>query len=265
MQQINAAYSTLKNTRRRTAYDRELRYDLAEYETDEPEYEYTYNSPANYSATVSRRSGVSFRTKVEGLAVLITLLAIGWALWFQNPVAPAGDDTPVTGVSRPNVVSNYPAPAPRSLYYDDFEGAKLADWKLGPGWQLTTRQAYAGITSLGAGEADRANPDTTAELLRPVDLTGISYPVLHFRINGPAQAPGRLLVEIAGPGQTFQSIFETHKPTTQWEEISLDLAKFKGAEINLRFHFTVEPGKNTANSSGYFLDDLRIENAAPGR
>jgi hypothetical protein len=265
MQQINAAYSTLKDTRRRTAYDRELRYDLAEYETNEPEYEYAYNSPANYAATVSRRSGVSFRTKVEGLAVLITLLAIGWALWLQNPVSTTGDDTPVTGLSRPNVVSNYPAPVLRSLYYDDFEGAKLADWKLGAGWQLTTRQAYAGITSLWAGGTDGSNFDTTAELLRPLDLTGISYPVLHFRINGPAPAAGRLLVEIAGPGQPFQAIFETQKPTAQWEEISLDLAKFKGAEIKVRFHFISEPGKNTGNSNGYFLDDLRIENAAPGR
>lgn len=271
MQQINAAYSILKDSRRRLAYEQELLYDTAEYNNYQADYASGYR-PENYSSTRSRRGGMALHTKLEWLAVLITVLVIGGALWLNNPVAPAVNDTPVTGLTHKNIVSNYPAPVLQTLYYADFEGASETGWKLGAGWNLTTRQAFSGKTSLWVGtETNRPTQDSTAELLRPIDLTSISYPVLQFRINGQtAQNPGepaqgRLLVEIAESGQSFQPAFEAQGTYTQWEAVSLDLAKFKGAEISLRFHFIGGPGKNITNNSGYFLDDVRLENALPGR
>lgn len=269
MQQINAAYSTLKDSRRRSAYDREMFYDTEEYATDEAEYDY---SPENYSSNNRRRSGISFRTKVEWLAIIITLLIVGGALILKAPATSTEDETPVTGVSSKNVVSNYAAPVLRTLSYSDFDSAQADGWKLGNTWHLTTRQAYSGKSSLWIGDESkgtyRPNLDATADLLKTVDLTGVSYPVLNFQINGQTglnAGDNRLLVEVAAAGQAFLPVYETHKTYTQWEEVSIDLAQFKGAEINVRFHFISGTGKNITANSGYFLDDVRVENAIPGR
>lgn len=273
MQQINAAYSTLKDSRRRSAYDREMLYDTEEYYDDETGDEYGY-SPESYSPSASntRQSGISFRTKVEWLAILVALMVIGGFLFLKAPVVSTEDETPVTGVSTKNDVSNYPAPVIRTLYYTDFDISQSDGWKLGNPWHLTTRQAYSGKTSLWAGDEAkgtyRPNLDVSADLLKPVDLSGVSYPVLRFQINGQAgqnAGDNRLLVEIAATGQAYLPVYETHKAYAQWEEVSIDLAQFKGAEINVSFHFISGAGKNIAKNSGYFLDDVRVENAVPGR
>lgn len=276
MQQINAAYATLKDSRRRQAYDQEFLYDTVETETQDAYAAYEYSdSGGSYTGRSTRRVGISFRTKFEVFAILVTLLIIGTALFVQSPSVTAVEENPVTGVSNKSVVSNYPAPVLRTLFYDDFEGAKTGGWKSGNAWHLTTRQAYSGKTSLWVGDeakgAYRPNLDVTAELLKPVDLTGISHPVLRFRLDGQAgQNPGgpaedRLLIEAAGPGQAFQPVFETRSAYSHWEEISVDLSKFKGAEINLRVHFISGPGKNITNNTGYYLDDFRVDNELPGR
>lgn len=271
MQQINAAYTTLKDDRRRHAYDREMVYDG---------YSDNYASGSDYSnrrqsTTTSRntrRSKSGFRAMMEGFGVLVALVAIAYVLFLRGPIVAQDTDneTAVTGVSTKNVVSNYSAPVIRTLYYTDFDNVQQGDWKLGPAWHTTTKKSYSSKTSLWVGSEKtgtyQANMDTTAEIGRTLDLSGISNPVLRFEINGQAgqQADGpvdtHLFVEISGDGQDYQSIFEAHAVYNQWEEVTLDLSQFKGSNIKARFHFTSGTDEGLTNNVGYFLDDVRVEN-----
>lgn len=274
MQQLNAAYSTLKDERTRRAYDREMLYDNFSYGDNNASSGSDY-SYSRKSASTNRRTKSGFRAKMEGLAVLVALLAIGYALFLRGPVTSSDTEPTVTGVSTKNVVSSYSAPVIRTLYYTDFDNVQQGDWKLGPAWHTTTKKSYSSKTSLWVGDektgAYRANLDTTAEIGRTIDLSSVSNPVLRFEINGQAgQRPGgpvdtRLVVEVAPDGQAYQPVFEAHAVYNQWEEVSLDLSRFKGAEIKVRFHFTSGSNAGLTDNTGYFLDDVRVENNVNGQ
>lgn len=274
MQQLNAAYSTLKDERTRRAYDREMLYDdYAKGDSRPSSRDASYRQAA--STTSRRKSKSAFRAKMEGLAVLVALAAIGYALFLRAPVAPTDAEPTVTGVSTKNVVSSYSAPVVRTLYYTDFDSAQPGDWKLGPAWHTTTKKSYSSRTSLWIGDERtgtyKPNLDTAAEIGRTLDLSAVSNPVLRFDINGQAgQQPDgpvdtHLLVEVAADGQAYQPIFEAHAVYTQWEEVSLDLSQFKGSNVKVRFHFTSGPATGLTNNTGYFLDDVRVENNPNGR
>ncbi|MBN9387289.1 MAG: DnaJ domain-containing protein [Chloroflexi bacterium] len=271
MQQLNAAYTTLKDDRRRHAYDREMVFDGYGYNDSYASgSDYSYGRKSATTTRNTRRTKSGFRAKMEGLAVLVALAAIGYALFLRGPVVAQDTETPVTGVSTKNVVSSYTAPVIRTLYYTDFDNVQQSDWQLGPAWHTTTKKSYSSKTSMWMGNEKtgtyQANLDTTAEIGRTIDLTGISNPVLRFEINGQAgQQPNgpvntHLFVEVSADGQAYQSIFEAHAVYNQWEEVTLDLSQFKGSEIKARFHFTSGSDEGLTNNVGYFLDDVRVEN-----
>ena len=279
MQQLNAAYATLKDDRRRRAYDREMLYDDYGYAESYASSgsDYSYGRKNSQAPRSTRRTKSAFRAKMEGLAVLVALAAIGYALFLRGPVVASDTetDTPVTGVSTKNVVSSYSAPVIRTLYYTDFDNVRQGDWKLGPAWHTTTRKSYSSQTSLWVGDEKtgtyRANLDTAAEIGRTIDLSGVSNPVLRFEINGQAgQQPAgpvdtHLFVEVSGDGQAYQPIFEAHAVYNQWEEVTLDLSQYKGSQIKARFHFTSGSSEGLTGNTGYFLDDVRVENNVANR
>lgn len=278
MQQLNAAYSTLKDDRTRRSYDREMLYDNGgygeTYTSSNTDYSYTRKSASNTRSN-NHRTKSGFRAKMEGSAVLVALLGIGYALFLRGPVTSTDTEPAVTGVSTKNVVSSYSAPVIRTLYYTDFDNVQQGDWKLGSAWHTTTKKSYSSKTSLWVGDEKsgvyRANLDTTAEIGRTIDLSTVSNPVLRFEINGQAgqQSDGpvdtHFMVEIAQDGQAYRSIFEAHAVYNQWEEVSLDLAQFKGSEIKVRFHFTSGSNSSLTNNTGYFVDDVRVENNVNGQ
>lgn len=271
MQKLNAAYSTLKDPRRRAAYDREMLYDNAGYyEDDTDDYaDYGRQDYANSRATsTSRRRSGSSRMKFEWLAILVTLAVIGGFLFLKAPFGQAQEeDSPFKSSPVKSGVSNYPAPAMRTLYYADFDSEQADGWKLSSPWHLTGRLAYSGKSSLWMGDEAkgiyRANLDITADLEKSIDLSSVSYPVLRFMINGQAgqnAGDNRLLVEVAVAGQGYLPVYETHKAYASWEEVSIDLDQFKGAEINVRLHFISGSNQGVANNRGYYIDNLRVEN-----
>ncbi len=278
MQQLNAAYATLKDDWTRKAYDREMLYDNYSYgdsyTSSGSDYSYSRKSASTSTGRNTGQAKSGFRAKMEGLVVLVALISIGYALFLRAPVTSSDTEPTVTGVSTKNVVSSYSAPVIRTLYYTDFDNVQQGDWKLGPGWHTTTKKSYSSKTSLWVGEektgAYRANLDTTAEIGRGLDLSSVSNPVLRFEINGQAgqQADGpvdtHLVVEVAPDGQAYQPVFEAHAVYKQWEEITLDLSQFKGSEIKVRFHFTSGSSAELTNNTGYFLDDVRVENNMNG-
>jgi curved DNA-binding protein CbpA len=276
MQQLNAAYSTLKDERTRRAYDREMLYDNYAYGDSYSSSGSDYSNSRKSSTTTrnTRQTKSGFRAKMEGLAVLVALLSIGYALFLRGPVTSSDAEPTVTGVSTKNVVSSYSAPVIRTLYYTDFDNVQQGDWKLGTAWHTTTKKSYSSKTSLWVGDektgAYKANLDTTAEIGRTLDLSSVSNPVLRFEINGQAgQRPEgpvdtRLMVEVAPDGQAYQPIFEAHAVYNQWEEVTLDLAQFKGSDIKVRFHFTSGSNAGLINNTGYFVDDVRVENNVNG-
>ena len=276
MQQLNAAYSTLKDERTRRAYDREMLYDNYAYGDSYSSSGSDYSNSRKSTTTTrnTRQTKSGFRAKMEGLAVLVALLSIGYALFLRGPVTSSDAEPTVTGVSTKNVVSSYSAPVIRTLYYTDFDNVQQGDWKLGPAWHTTTKKSYSSKTSLWVGDektgAYKANLDTTAEIGRTLDLSSVSNPVLRFEINGQAgQRPEgpvdtRLVVEVAPDGQAYQPVFEAHAVYNQWEEVTLDLAQFKGSDIKVRFHFTSGSNAGLTNNTGYFVDDVRVENNVNG-
>jgi curved DNA-binding protein CbpA len=276
MQQLNAAYSTLKDERTRRAYDREMLYDNYAYGDSYSSSGSDYSNSRKSTTTTrnTRQTKSGFRAKMEGLAVLVALLSIGYALFLRGPVTSGDTEPTVTGVSTKNVVSSYSAPVIRTLYYTDFDNVQQGDWKLGTAWHTTTKKSYSSKTSLWVGDektgAYKANLDTTAEIGRTLDLSSVSNPVLRFEINGQAgQRPEgpvdtRLVVEVAPDGQAYQAVFEAHAVYNQWEEVTLDLAQFKGSDIKVRFHFTSGSNAGLTNNTGYFVDDVRVENNLNG-
>ncbi|MEI6043946.1 MAG: hypothetical protein WCS37_06095, partial [Chloroflexota bacterium] len=157
---------------------------------------------------------------------------------------------------------------PNVIFDDDFDTVSGANWILEAPWHLTTKLAASSTHSLWVGEDGKkgyqANLNATATLVRPVELSGTQNPLLRFRLSGQfdneLQATGRdrLWVEVAESGRDFEAAFNTSGAFSNWQDMLVDLSKWKSKIVIIRFRFS-SGSPVFPNYSGPFIDDVRIE------
>ena len=263
MQAINAAYATLKDPQRRAEYD--FRPPDPLYTGDWSEDDYV-PPPRGWRHNFKKLSKNKLWPWLGWSLIALLLLAIllGGQLQLFNSNLPS---TTLTG-SDPTATQAVELP-PGAIFFDNFENVGGANWNLDQPWHLTTRYSASGSHSLWFGEESkgRYNPglNSSATLVRPLDLGGTAQPVLRFQLTGQSdyeQLPNNedhLFVEVAEPGRDFQPIFSTSSLYPNWQTLTLDLARWKGKSILLRFRFSSGTLNSGAGFSGYFIDDVRVD------
>jgi curved DNA-binding protein CbpA len=259
MQEINEAYGVLKDPRRRNDYDR-LLYAVPDFDLSLDDYE----------PPVRRRKN----TKGQNFTMLGWLLAgmllIGTFVFFgaqNNGVSRAPEPTPTVEVSRPVVT-----PPADAIVWDDFENVAGANWLLDNPWHVTTRFSASGRYSLWVGDESKGsyapNIGAAATLVRPFDLSQTDRAILRFKIVGQtdygqnANGEDRLFVEIAAAGKDFQTIHSASGLISSWQEVALDISRWKGKAVVVRFRFSSGATNSGAGFSGFFLDDIVV---VPGK
>ncbi len=263
MQEINAAYAVLKDPERRAEYDR--RPPDPEYSGDWSEDDYV---PPRAGLLVRLRHWFGLASGwtrlgwgLSGLAIVtvVFLLVIG-----NGEKAANGSVNPTSSPT-----SQTPALPAKTLFLDDFENPTDLNWKLDAPWHLTRRYSASGRQSLWFGDEARGryspNLNISATLLQPVDLSAASSPILRFRLTGQSdytQIPNgedRLFVEVATPGQSFKPIFSTNSLYADWQEVAIDLSRWKDKPLQIRIRFSSGTLNSGAGFNGFFVDDVRID------
>ncbi len=260
MKALNAAYATLKDPQRRADYDRRLCDPGYIGDFSEDDYEPPLRSALRWRPNLP---GMGRTGWLGWLAVLLLVGMIGFLWLSQNGSSQAAETLPVS----PGLVS--PTSLPEGvLFADDFESVGSANWTLETPWHLTSRFSSSSSHSLWMGDEGRGryNPNLSAAatLARPLDLTKTARPILRFRLAGQSdhdQNPtgeDRLFVEVAEPGRDFQTVFTANGLYPTWQEISLDLSRWKGRQLLVRFRFSSGSLNSGAGFSGFFVDDLKV-------
>lgn len=283
MQALNEAYTILKDPTRRAEYDRERGGqrrreagpevgEESEFTHEYPDfsalYEDDYQPPPRdfrYWKTRTRvglaRAGLFTRLGWVGAGLMVVVVALVLAL--QNPSGATNDPPSATEASLPPVLPQ------AALFFDNFDNGGGANWKFETPWHVTARYSVSGKNSLWFGEEGngryRSNLNIAATLTRPLDLSDTSRPVLYFRLSGQSDheinpvGEDRLFVEVAEPGRDFQTVFSANGLYANWQDISVDLGRWKGKSVVLRFRFTSGTLNSGAGFSGFFIDDVRVE------
>jgi hypothetical protein len=283
MQQINTAYAVLHDPARRHEYDL---FRLTPFVTAPPEYGAADSgsdsdrpdkesvNPDRQQERVSAYDWDSLayhppRRTLNGwmrnlcyalVAVILGALLIMAISAFNSPPVlreTSASQTPVQKLP------------PGVLFSDDFDSVGAANWILDTPWHLTQRLAASGKYSLWMGdeEQSRYTPglNSSATLVRPLDLTGASNPRLIFDLMGQTDSPSRpagqdkLLVEVATPGQDFVLVKSIGGMYTSWESLQIDLSKWNGKLIQIRLRFISGAGNVVNNFGGFLVDNFRIE------
>ncbi len=296
MQELNAAYAILSNPERRVEYDLErpgptpnrhprhasyVRRRKAKAKsaptaeqaktprTEEPsepaaDSSYDWAEDAFAKEKVEREwSYVPSRPRGATIGIMIGLLValvlLGLVLFNGNQVS-----------SSPNMTATSIAAAlpPNVLFDDDLDTVAGANWLLESPWHLTDKRAASGTHSLSVGDEGknsyRARLNATATLVRPVDLSNTQNPLMRFRLSGQfdseIQATGRdwLMVEVAETNRDFEVAYSVSGAFPNWQDILVDLNKWKGKTVVIRFRFTSGP-TSIPNYNGPLIDDVRIE------
>lgn len=265
MQTINEAYNTLKDAQRRAEYDCLLAEPLYTGDLTDDDYE----PPPRRStfrvglAPESEKPG-SFSTLLGWLVAALLLVGLG-AWWLGQTASQA------TGQAVPTSTGPLPTPTlpEGSVFLDEFESVGAANWLLQNPWHLTSRYSASGKYSMWFGEEARGRYqpglNVTATLARPLDLSGATNPTLRFKLVGQSDhdtgpsGEDRLFIELSEGGRDFQTIFSASGLYANWQEISLDLSRWKGKSVILRFRFSSGTLNSGAGFSGFFVDDVRVD------
>lgn len=198
---------------------------------------------------------------VASVAGIIIALALIGLLVF-------GSGQAANGEAENAVASQKIILPPNVIFDDDFDTVAGANWLLNGPWHLTTRRAASGTHSLWVGDETRnsykSNLNATATLARPVDLSNTQNPLLRFRLNGQFDSEtlptgnDKLLLEVAEPGRDFETAYTISANYSSWQDLLVDLSKWKGKIVTIRFRFISSP-TSLGTYTGPFLDDIRIE------
>ena len=277
MQCINAAYSTLSNSERRAEYDVERNNPTTSWETAE------YPEDEAYSAENSSESAEAEQVKSEydwdALEYLPPRRKLRWQLITGYILA----GCILVGValtalalfeSQPTAINTPALPTLRALpsgllFSDDFDSAGAANWSLDNPWHLTSRLSASGNYALWFGDEQQGRYvtglNTSANLIRPLDLGGSANPAIVFDLSGQSDTPlhptgeDKLLVEVAEPGHNFEVVHTVSGLISNWQSIKISLNKWKGKLVTIRLRFISGPGNVGTGYSGYFVDNFRVE------
>ena len=258
MQALNEAYNILKDPQRRAEYDQELNRPNHDDLTDDD-----YTPPPRRVSWLARLGRSEWAARLGWLAVvgLLVGLIVFWLGQHEaGPISAAGP-TPVAALPTVSLPEG-------TLFWDDLESVAGANWLLDAPWHLTTRYAHSGKFSLWFGDESRGrygpNLSAAATVVRPIGLPKEGKPVMTFWLAGQSDrdemstGEDRLFVELARPGQDFQTIFTANGLYPGWQQITLDLSRWKGQPVLFRFRFSSGLLNSGAGFSGFFVDDVKV-------
>ncbi len=280
MQHINAAYTTLSNPERRAEYDLERNnpttsWETAEYSEDEVYEVYNEETSPESAAPEEVKSEYDWdaleyvppRRKLSWQLVMGYILA-GCILVGVALTALALFESQPTNISTP-VLPTLRALPPGLLFSDDFDSAGAANWSLDNPWHLTSRLAASGNYALWFGDERQGRYvtglNTSATLIRPLDLGGATNPAIVFDLSGQSDTPLRptgedkLLIEVAEPGRNFEAIHTVSGLYSNWQSVKVNLNKWKSKLITIRLRFISGPGNVGTGYSGFFVDNFQVE------
>jgi hypothetical protein len=207
-----------------------------------------------------------YRHRRQLLPYSIALLLVVWLIFILLS-QPSSLETSANPSTTSKVKATMPL-LPAAKFSDDFENKiqVAQDWTLETPWHLTTRTAASGNNSLWVGDEQRgqyaSNLNVAATLNYPLDLTHSQNPTLVFKLNGQFDSEtepsgrDRLFVEVAEPGQNFQTIYSISSTFTSWQTTKIDLRLWKGKTILLRLRF--QSGTPSLGYAGPFIDDIML-------
>ncbi len=194
---------------------------------------------------------------ISGLIGLM-LLAMG-LFTVYGPLLGAAPENSTLNIKEATLPANV-------IFADDFDAVLGANWTLDNPWHLTTLRAASGSYSLWLGDESkntyRSGLDTSATLARPVSLGEAKTPLIRFRLSGQfgnTNSQDLLRVEVAEPGHDFETAFKTSGNFANWQDMLVDLGKWKNKTILIRFRFSSSALATPPGATGPFIDDVQIE------
>ena len=172
------------------------------------------------------------------------------------------------------------APLPVDPIFDDGAEDDTAGWSRTGLWHRTTRRAATGSYSWWFGDEGTGTYDTGARTFGsltspPIDLTGIEAAVewdQMFRGEGfgpsvdlgfGSAAPylnadaGRLMIRADGGSWKTLTHLAHNNSTESFEHFKINLSRFAGSAVELRFDFDTIDASNNA-FEGWFVDNVRV-------
>jgi transglutaminase-like putative cysteine protease len=169
-------------------------------------------------------------------------------------------------------------PQPVVVYQEDFEsgdggwthGGLQDEWEWGTPLDVP-QGAYSGVRCWGMDLDDTYENNADCWLLGPwIDLRTCALPQLSFHVWNWVQDLNQgyihdpLWVEITGDGTIFEPICSQMGGVNDdpaipdvggWNRIVLDLSRYSGSQVRLRFHFT---SNSSVTEVGSYIDDIEV-------
>jgi hypothetical protein len=165
-----------------------------------------------------------------------------------------------------------------TLLFEDAESGGSA-WEATGQWHVSTRRAAAGAHSWWFGDEAAGTYDTGARTFGTltsslIDLTGVSGGLVEWDqfldgegfgaaidLGGAGGAylnadSGRLMIS-SDNGASWRTISHLAHDTTSFEHHQVNLSRYAGQTIRLRFDFDTFDGSSNAHE-GWFIDNIRV-------
>ncbi len=157
-------------------------------------------------------------------------------------------------------------PAHTLPFTDGMEGT--TNWRYGGTWGVTAETAHGGSYSLTDSPAGAYAPETWSvlQLIRPLDLTGATFPYLSWWERYAIRQYDYARVQVsAWNGSTWgtwtevaQHYFDT---SLSWNYNYADLRPFVGQQIRLRF--VLDALQDGGVNEGWWIDDVQVAEYNP--
>jgi hypothetical protein len=145
-------------------------------------------------------------------------------------------------------------------FSDSFDGG--TGWTPSGIWRLDTQTAYGGASWLA--DSTQRGQISTLTFNGMIVLGGALNPQLSFWQKASLAAADGIAVEISLDGGTTWSVLDQQVGiVTDWTLHTVDLTAYRGQNIRLRFRIDTTGAMQNALSTGYWVDNLAIQDALP--
>ena len=163
-------------------------------------------------------------------------------------------------LGSPVVTATYTVPV-NSFPFSDSMGAATTAWAWGYPWGPTTAAYHSAPSSWTDSPGASYGRNANTALATVVNLAGATSPVLTFWHRYAFETSvdwGRVEVSNDG-GQTWTQVLRVTGIDTTWTRERIDLGKYAGDTIGLRFRLTSD---GESQLDGWCIDDVEINNSS---
>jgi len=211
------------------------------------------NPVSNAAITINSDPVINVTTNINGVFNIpslyegdyqIQIMASGFGVFSQEVAFRLENDSQVFVLAPP-------------IFTDTFDNG-IGNWNVQPAWAVINDNGNYVLTDSPAGSYSN-NWNRSATLSPPLNLFGISQPVLSFRAKFELESGYDFVyVEVSNSGSNWTQIESFSGEQSTWQQYTYSLDAFAGQTLHLRFRIRTD---SSVISDGIYLDDVVISGA----